>query len=141
MRRTQDISMSKLLDQLKHHMREEYLIVSYSCRMNTQWSHQRYCSEPKSITQILTNLEEFAWIFWRTSGPQHCKSDQCFYPSKLWCLFQTWMILLINQSQITGKKIKLELLIKQRNGPFNMPIIENLSQHGINVDVTSRIQI
>ena len=120
MRRTQDISLSRLLVQVKLHMKEEFLIVSYSCQMNTQWSHQRSCSEPRSITQILINWEESAWISSRTSGPQHCKSDQCFSPSRLWCLFQIWMILLINQSPITGRQMKMEPLTKQSHGPLNL---------------------
>lgn len=136
MSKTTDISTSRLPAQLKHHTREDSLIASYSYQMSTQWCHQRYYSEPRFITQISTSWVEFVWIFWRTSGLQHSKLDQCFSQSRHWCHFPTWMIHLIKKSLISGRLIKKELLRKLRSGLFNMLPSDELalSLNGSNYD-------
>ena len=120
MRKIIDISTSRSLAQPRLHMREVSLIASSSCQMSTQWFHQRSSSEPRSITQILISWVEFALIFWRTSGLQLSKLDPFSSPSRLWCLFQTWMIHLIKKLLITGNKIKMVPSPRPRSGPSNM---------------------
>lgn len=125
MRRITDISMSRLLAQLRLHMKVVFSIASSSCQTSTQWFHQRSSSEPRSTIQISINWEEFALISWKTSGLQLFKSDLYFFPFKLWCLFQTWMIHLIRKLPISGNKIKKVPSREPRNGPSNMLLNEH----------------
>ena len=116
-----DTSTWRSLDQLKLLTREVFLIASFFCLMSTQWCHQRFCSEPKFITQTLTNWVEFALIFWKTSGLQHFKSDLCFFQFKHWCRSPTWTILLTKRSLISGRLTKKVQSRKLRSGLSNMP--------------------
>jgi len=119
MSKTTDISMSRLPAQPKLHTREVSSIASFSCLMSTQWCHQRFCSEPRSTTQISTSWVEFAWTFWKTSGLQHSKLDPCSSQSKLWCLSLTWTILLTKRSLISGKPTKRVPSRELRSGLSN----------------------
>lgn len=121
MSKTIGIFMSRLLVQLKLLTREVSLIASFSCLMSTLWFHQRFCSEPRFIIQILTNWVEFALIFWKTSGLQHFKSDLCFFQFKHWCRSPTWMILLTKRSLISGRLTKKVQSRKLKSGLSNMP--------------------
>ena len=120
MSKTTDTSTSRLLVQLKLHTREVFLIASFSCQMSTQWCHQRFCSEPRFTTQTSTSWEEFASIFWKTSGLLHSKSGPFSFQSRRWCLYQTWMILLTKRSPISGRPTKRVPSRKLRNGLSNM---------------------
>lgn len=116
--------MWRLQAQLKRHTKVAFSIASSSSQMNTQWSHQRFFSELKSTIQILTSLVESASISWRTNGLLLFRLDRFFSQSRLWCLFQTWMILWIRKLRMPGRLIKRPPSRRPRSGPSNMPTIE-----------------
>ena len=124
MKRTPDTSLLKLQDRLKPLTKVVFLIVSFSCQMSTQWSHQKFFSERRSTTRTSTNSVGSASTFWRTSGLLLSRSDLYSCPFKPWCLFQTWMIRWTKRSRMLGKLIRKAPSREPRNGRFSMPTTE-----------------
>ena len=85
--------------------------------LNILSSPPRWSSTPKFGIQIFqVKPERFAWIFWRTSGPQPWPFEQPWFPCRLYSVHQSPMIPRTQKLPGSIRETKHYLILQLNNG-------------------------